>query len=183
MNRAPSVRTALSRLFRRTRAEDGTATVEFVIVVPMVLMIFMASVEAGFYMAKHVMLERGVDMAIRDVRLGQVPVVNQEVLREMICEGAHILVDCEDVLLIEMRPVSTETFDLPAAPATCINRGEEVEPMTDVLPGGSGEFMIVRACAIQDPMFPSTGIGLRLRADAQGGYQMIASSLFVNEPR
>ena len=118
----------------------------------------------GFrYMAKHVMLERGIDMAIREVRLGKVPLVNQEVLRQMVCEGAHILVDCEDVLLVEMRPVSTDTFDLPAAPATCINRGEEVEPMSDVLPGGSGEFMIVRVCSIQDPMFPSTGIGLQLR--------------------
>ncbi|MEZ5796378.1 MAG: hypothetical protein R3D63_02055 [Paracoccaceae bacterium] len=43
--------------------------------------------------------------------------------------------------------------------------------------------MIVRVCAVQDPFFPTTGLGLQLKADAEGGYQLIAASVFVNEPR
>jgi hypothetical protein len=35
---------------------------------------------------------------------------------------------------------------------------------------------------VQDPIFPSTGIGLQLREDGQGGYQMVTASVFVNEP-
>ena len=72
---------------------------------------------------------------------------------------------------------------LPTTPATCIDRGNAVEPLTEFVPGGSNEIMIVRVCAGQDPIFPSTGIGLQLRADAEGGYQMVAASVFVNEPR
>jgi len=177
------IRRALARLFRRARAEDGTATIEFVIVVPIVITIFMASVEAGFYMAKHVMMERGLDMVIRDVRLGRVASLDHDDLRDMICDATPILADCENILKVEMQPVSTTSFTMPNAPTTCVDRGEEVQPMTQIIPGGSNEFMIVRICAVQDPIFPSTGIGLHMRADARGGYQMTASSLFVNEPR
>ncbi len=177
------IRAILSRLARAARREDGTATVEFVIAVPAVLMIFMASVEAGFFMAKHVMLERGLDMVIRDVRLGHVPVVNQGVLRQRVCDATPILANCESILMVEMRPVSTATFAMPATPPTCLNRGEASEPLVEFVPGGSNELMMVRICAVQDPIFPSTGIGLRLRKDALGGYQLATASVYVNEPR
>ena len=42
--------------------------------------------------------------------------------------------------------------------------------------------MLVRACAIFDPIFPITGMGLNLPLDASGAYQLAASSAFVNEP-
>ena len=177
------IRSLLSRLARAARRDEGTASIEFVIFVPVVVMIFMASIEAGFYMAKHVMMERGLDMVIRDVRLGNVPLVDQNVLRTRICAATPILADCEGTLLVEMRPVSTMDFALPEVPATCIDRGELSEPAVEVSPGGSDEIMFVRICAIQDPIFPSTGMGLQLRADAEGGYQMVAASVYVNEPR
>lgn len=183
MSRRSLLHRVLPRFFRRVRREDGTATIEFVFVVPIIMTIFMASIEAGFYMAKHVMMERGLDMVMRELRLGNLGMVDHNSLRTLICQATPILANCENILKVEMRPISTATFNMPTAPATCINRGEAVEPLTDFTPGGSHEIMIVRICAVQDPIFPSTGIGLQLRADAQGGYQMVASSVFVNEPR
>ncbi|MGB4827977.1 MAG: TadE family protein [Paracoccaceae bacterium] len=177
------IRRVLSRLTRAFRREDGTASIEFVIFVPVVVTIFMASVEAGFFMAKHVMMERGLDMVMRDLRLGKLGAVDHNSLRHLICQATPILKDCESILKVEMRPVSTTVFDMPAVPATCIDRGNSTEPLTDFIPGGSNEIMIVRVCAVQDPIFPSTGIGLQMRKDALGGYQMIAASVFVNEPR
>ena len=172
-----------SRLFRSLRREDGTATVEFVIFIPVLLMIFMASIESGFYMAKYVMLERGLDIVMRDVRLGKMGVVNQANLRTAICNATPILTDCANVVKIDMRPVSTANFDMPADPAKCVNRGSATQANTTFTPGSSNEIMIVRVCVVQDLMFPSTGYGLRLKKDAQGGYQMVAASFFVNEPR
>jgi hypothetical protein len=181
------IRATLSRMTRRfRRREDGTATIEFVIFVPTVVMIFMASVEAGFYMAKHVMLERGLDLVIRDVRLHNIPPteLNPAGLRARICDATPILSDCTSILKIEMRPVSMATFDMPTVPSTCVNRGAAAPPPDeDLLPGGSNELMMVRVCAVQDPIFPSTGIGLQLRADDLGGYQLAAASVYVNEPR
>ena len=172
-----------SRLFRALRREDGTASIEFVMFIPVVVMIFMASVESGFYMAKHVMMERGLDIVMRDVRLGKMSPITPVVLLAKICEASPMLNDCQSVVKIEMQPVSTATFALPTESTTCVMRGSSTQPETEFNPGGSNEIMLVRVCAIQDPMFPSTGIGLRLRADSLGGYQMIATSFFVNEPR
>ncbi len=178
------IRALRFRLARASRREDGTATIEFVIVVPILVTIFMASIEAGFYMAKHVMLERGLDMVIRQVRLGNVPVINPTVLRNQVCEATPILKDCQSILKIEMQPVSMATFAMPAVPSTCVNRGAAAPPPDpDLLPGGSNELMLVRVCAVQDPIFPSTGIGLQLREDDLGGYQLATASVYVNEPR
>lgn len=181
------IRSTLRRLARRfRRREDGTATIEFVIFVPTVVMIFMASIEAGFYMAKHVMLERGLDLVIRDVRLGNIPLaeMNAAGLRQRICAATPMLVDCPSILKIEMRPVSLDTFDMPAVPTTCVNRGNVAPPPDDdLLPGGSNDLVMVRVCAVQDPIFPSTGIGLQLRKDDLGGYQLATASVYVNEPR
>ncbi|MFZ1469201.1 MAG: TadE family protein [Paracoccaceae bacterium] len=172
-----------SRLFRTLQREDGTASIEFVIFVPIILTIFMASVEAGFYMAKNVLLERGLDIVMRDLRLGKLGSVSHDTLRDLICKASPIINDCKNVLKVEMQPVSTASFLIPTAPATCVDRGNATQPMTTFIAGGSHELMIVRVCVIQDPMFPTTGIGLKLKADAHGGYQMIVASVFANEPR
>ena len=158
-----------SRLFRALRREDGTASIEFVIFIPVVVMIFMASIESGFYMAKHVMMERGLDIVMRDVRLGKVSLVSPATLRTKVCEATPILSDCESILMIEMQVVETASFSMPSEPTTCVMRGSSSQPAVTFTPGGSNEIMMVRVCAIQDPMFPTTGIGLQLRADSQGG--------------
>ncbi|MEZ5796379.1 MAG: TadE/TadG family type IV pilus assembly protein [Paracoccaceae bacterium] len=122
------IRLLRSRIFRAFRRQDGTATIEFVLMVPIVLTIFMASIEAGFYMTKHVMMERGLDIVMRDLRLGKLGAVDHNSLRQKICAASLIMSDCESILKVEMRPVSTATFEMPSTPATCIDRGEETEP-------------------------------------------------------
>jgi hypothetical protein len=42
--------------------------------------------------------------------------------------------------------------------------------------------MLVRVCVVQDAMFPTTGIGLGLPKDGQGGYGLISTTAFVTEP-
>lgn len=174
---------ALSRLFRRARREDGTATIEFVIVVPIVMTLFVASAEAGLYMTRYALMERGLDLVMREIRLGHVGTFEENRLRKMVCDATPILSDCENILMVEMRRISTSAFDIPEDPPECIDRGDETKVADKVKPGGSDEIMIIRVCAVQDPMFPSTGVGLQLRRDARGGYQMATASVFVNEPR
>jgi hypothetical protein len=172
------------RLRRLWRREDGTATIEFVIFVPVVINIFMASVEAGFYMIRHVMLERGVDMVMREFRLGHLGAVNHDDLRDMICDATPIMGECQNILKISLQPIDTSssTWAMPTAPATCVDRGEEIQPPSTYSTGASGELMVIRVCAIQDPIFPTTGIGLELRSDSLGGYQLVAATVFVIEP-
>lgn len=177
------MRRLLSRFLRRASAEDGAVTFEFVLVLPAIVFLCMASVEAGFYMTKHVLMERGLDMVMRDVRLGTMGMIDHDKLRNKICERARFLVDCENSLKVELVPVSTTNFAMPTERATCIDKGDPTAALTTVTPGLAHEIMVVRVCVVQDPIFPSTGIGLRLRPEHGGGYQLIATSIFVNEPR
>lgn len=161
--------------------EDGTATAEFVIAVPVIVTIFLASIESGLYMTRWVMMDQALDHVMRDIRLGAMPGVTHAELRDAICERAAILRDCDQNLLIEMQSINTANWTMPGTPVTCINRAEDIEPVLGPL-GGANEPMLVRLCVVQDPIFPTTGLGLRMKMDGQDGYAMIAMSVYANEP-
>ena len=174
----------LRRLWRR---EDGTASIEFVVMFPVVTTIFMASVEAGYYMTRSVMLERGFDIVMRDFKLGKLGSVDHDDLRDRICEATPMLLDCQSELKIWMAPVNTATWNMPGEPAYCGDGGDgtlEVKEKGNINTGSANEIMLVRTCAVQHPFFPTTGIALDLRADSvSGGYQIAATTFVVNEPR
>lgn len=174
----------LRRLWRR---EDGTASIEFVVMFPVVTTVFMASVEAGFYMTKNVMLERGFDLVMRDFKLGKMGSVDHTELRDAICAATPIITDCQSELKIWMAPVDMATWNLPGEPAYCGDGGDaslEVKEEGSIDVGEGNEIMLVRTCAVQHPFFPTTGIAVHMRADSvSGGYQLAAATFVVNEPR
>lgn len=172
------LRHALRRL---GMSERGTASVEFVIYVPIFLAVFMASFESGLLTLRNVMLERAVDISVRNLRLGLWVDPTPEMLRDAICDASIIIPDCRNVLLMELIKVDRDTWTMPPPNATCVNRDEDIQPATQFVPGKQNELMVVKACAIFNPIFPTTGLGLKLiRAD--GGYAIMAASAFVNEP-
>ena len=58
----------LRRMLKKFRkAEDGNSTVEFVFLFPLFITIMSMSIEVAIYMARHVMLDRGVDIAVREL--------------------------------------------------------------------------------------------------------------------
>jgi Flp pilus assembly protein TadG len=173
----------MRKLANAFRKEDGTASIEFLFAVPILMTIFMASFEAGMFMARHVMLDRAVDMTMRELRLGLMGAINHNDLRTKMCTRAVMLHNCNSLLKIEMTPLSTITWAMPAVPPTCVDRTTAIDPVTNYVPGGSNEPVIVRVCVRQNAMFPTTGIGLALPKDAQGGYALTAKSIFVNEPK
>ncbi|MBC7157600.1 MAG: pilus assembly protein [Rhodobacteraceae bacterium] len=164
------------------RRDDGAVTVEFVLYFPLFLIVFMSAFESGLLTLRQVMLDRGVDISVRNLRLGLWDNPTPEMLRDAICENAAIIADCDNVLLLELLPIDASTWALPAPGAVCINRDEEVQPVTAFVPGGFNQPMLVRACAIMDPIFPWTGIGQAMAVDTSGGYAVTAASAFVNEP-
>ena len=85
-------------------------------------------------------------------------------------------------LLIELRPVSTTTWTPLAEQTTCKNRDEVINPAVTLNPGIAHEMVLVRVCAVFDPIFPTTRLGISLEIDELGGYALVASSAFVNEP-
>ena len=170
-------------LRRALRREDGSSTLEFVIMLPLFLMIFMAATEAGVMLTRQAMLERALDVAIRDLRLGTWVDPTADQLKDRICENSALIRNCGSSLLLELQPVNTADWVLPADPASCVDRQEDIQPVTTFVPGAGNQLMLVRACTVIDPIFPTTAYGLRLPLDESGGYQLRSASTFVNEPR
>ncbi len=164
------------------KAEDGTASLDFVLCIPVIMTIFMASIESGMLMTRFILLEQSVDMVMRNLRLGQYTNPTVAMMKEEICRRTIIMGNCEDNIAIELMPVSTTTWNLPTTRTGCVDRDENVAPVTTFNPGNAHEIMLVRVCVVQDAMFPTTGIGLKLPKDGAGGYGLVATSAFVNEP-
>lgn len=172
----------IRRLARNFAREDGNATIEFVILFPAFLALAVSGVEMGVLTLRQVMLERGIDITVRDLRIGKMVDPDFDKARAEICSYASIIPDCNNVLHLELNPVSTTTWDMPSESVACVNRADDIKPVVKFDAGARNEFMLMRACAVFDPFFPSFGIGPKLPLDDSGGYRLVASTAFVNEP-
>lgn len=172
----------LPRLAALLRRDEGTASMEFVLVVPLLVMVFMASFESGLLMVRSILLEQSVDMTMRELRLGHYGKITNQLLKREICSRTIIFPNCEADMKIELERVSTSDWIMPAEPTRCINRREEAEPVITMTAGQQNDLMLVRVCLAAEAMFPTTGLGLKLPLDADGAYGLIARTAFVIEP-
>jgi Flp pilus assembly protein TadG len=171
------------RLARFARREAGTASIEFVVAFPVMLFIFIAAFESGLFMARYVMLDRALDMMVRDLRLGLIANPTMTNLKQEVCNHSVLIGECEDVLRLELTPIDTGTWAFPTTAVGCVDRSATVAPVLETPDvGGENQMMLVRACATMDMLFPTTGIGLSMPQDGAGGYYVVAQSGFVNEP-
>lgn len=163
--------------------DHGTATVEFVIVVPLVLAFLFSSIDFGVVMLRQVFLDRSVDIAVRQVRLGNVPDSGFDAFRDMICAGTILIPNCQASISIEMRPVDTVTWAGLDSPAECINREQDISPTLQFDAGDGGqELMLIRVCIVADPFLDMTGLVLGMPLDASGAYHIVSHAAFANEP-
>ncbi|NBO20415.1 MAG: pilus assembly protein [Rhodobacteraceae bacterium] len=169
----------LRRFWSDTR---GQFSIEFVFILPPLIFLFMSGLECGMYMTRLVLLDRAMDITMRELRLGEIPSPSHETLKREICQLASHLSGCMDNLLLELRPIDRATWVLPSTDATCIDRAATVQPVTTFQTGQENDVMLVRACLRIDAFFPTTGLALALPQDALGGYALVSTSIFVNEP-
>lgn len=171
-------------LIRRFAQRDaGTATIEFVIAVPLVLGLLFSSIDFGAVMLRQVFLDRSVDMAVRNVRLGNVPSNGLSTLRQSICAGTILIANCETSLTVELRPVDTNTWAGLNTPVRCINRSANITPTLTFNPSaGNQDLMLVRVCASADPFITLTGYILGLNFASNGDYLIVSIGAFTNEP-
>lgn len=164
------------------RDEGGNGTIEFVIIVPVFIVIFLSTFELGMLMTRHVMLDRGLDMAVRGVRLGTIEPLTHDTFKDAICEGAAIIPDCVNQLKLEMRPLNPRNWGNIPANVDCVDRDDPAVPARTFVTGVSNQLMVLRACALFNPYFPTTGLGASLPRQSGGAYALVSTSSFVIEP-
>lgn len=171
----------IQRLKQAVVGDDGTASIEFVIIFPAIMTIFLSSFEVSIYLTRAVLLDRALDLNVRLLRLGTLDPMTQEELQRRVCNDALIFADCPNAIMIELTEIPTTTWALPNPRMTCVNREEEISPPTFAT-GGLNDLMLVRACTVLDPFFGTTPLVMQLPLDPTGGYIVAAASTFVNEP-
>lgn len=173
----------MTRLVRLLRDEDGSSTIEFVLLFPFVFGLFLSTFELGMLLTRQVMLDRGIDLAVRQVRLGLVANVTHDVLKTMICNAARMIPDCANQLKLEMIPVDPRGWRTLRPDVDCVDRLEKPEAVRDFQVGLSNELMVLRACALIDPYFPSNVLGFPNISNENGkAFAVTATTTFVIEP-
>jgi hypothetical protein len=169
---------------RLRRDESGTSSVEFVILFPMFITIFFAAFESGYLMLRNVMLERSVDIAVRELRLGDPEPPSFSEFKQQICDRTFFISNCQERVQVQLRPVNMATWGPLNGDPRCIDIQSAIDPFdqTEYLVGGNNELMMVRVCALFRPLFPTTGLGLNMQYNGDGDYALVVTTAFVNEP-
>lgn len=170
-----------NHLVRFRKDEDGQLLIEFAILVPLLFTIFLTAMELGIYAMQQMWLDRGLDIAVRYVRLNTDNPPNHLLFKGMVCKNGGFIRNCESSLKVEMTQVDPRAFSgLPANP-DCVDSSEPFAPPRNFVPGGNHDLMLIRACLVFDPIFPSTGLGFEF-SKAEDKPFMTAYSAFVQEP-
>jgi len=157
-------------------SETGAATVEFVIVFPFFVGVFVSAFEVAIMNMRAVMLERATDVVVREIRL-------VDNIVDEICDQALLIPACKTATKIELRPVDTTTWDGLGNELSCVKRDAQIQPAIKFRNGIENEMMLMRVCSVVEPLFPAFGVGRSIPKDTSGAYLIIASTAFVNEPQ
>ncbi|MBF9058944.1 hypothetical protein HKCCSP123_07075 [Rhodobacterales bacterium HKCCSP123] len=173
--------------------ERATSTIEFVIMFPVVIMLFIAAFETGMILSRQVLLERSLDEAVRILRLvrtlvdpdtGDPRPLTAADVQDAICDNTSSIPRCDEVLVVQLTRVNRQTYDIPTPDVVCVDRNDlTIQPSNSFEHGQNNELILIRTCAVVDRILPISGFGLNLVRDDTGGMHIVASSVFVNEPQ
>jgi len=180
-------------LVRFHHDEGGSGTVEFMLFVPFIFAFFLSSFEMGMLMVRQTMLDRGVDLTVRLIRLNQmvdvngVSVVNRVNLRRSICFfSSGLIPDCDDNLRVEMIRMDPHNWAAGAARATaggaCVDLDDpaRIDGVFDAV--AQNELIILRVCGLVEPLSLTDGLGAGMWRRSQDKYALFSMSAFVVEP-
>lgn len=188
------IRSIQDHLIRFRDDEGGNATIEFCLFIPFFFVFFVSAFEMGMLMVRQTMLDRGVDLTVRLVRLNQVvdaagnDAINRVNLRRSICFFSGGLVpDCDENLRIEMIRVDPHNWAATAGRAVaggaCVNVDDPANVSGILLESGNqNELMIIRVCALIEPLAPAAGIGAQMQRRSGDMYALFSMAAFVVEP-
>lgn len=171
-------------LARLRRAEDGAVTIPTLLWLPLFIMIMAASVELCVLVFKQTLLDRGVDLTTRIMRLGISPMPSHETLKRSICTNIGFVPGCMENLAVEVFPVDTTTWTSANQSSVLCTDALSTDPINPYLDrGGSNQLMILRACLKVKVMMEANPLADALVQDASGQTALVSITAFVNEPR
>ncbi len=176
------IRPLARSLARFRRGTDGAVTVEFVIVFPVLMLFLLFALELSFITLRHAMLERGLDLTVRQIRLGYATPPDHPTIKGMVCDFSKLGGNCEQNLRLEMKPVDPRAYSGLDPRADCFDAAEPTRPVRQFTAGQRNQLMILRACLKYSPFFPGATLGEALHTDSSGMAAVTSMAAFVQEP-
>lgn len=176
------IRPALCRLRRFLRDRSGVATLEFCLAFPPVIYFLCLGAEAGILQLRQAMMEHGMDVAVRELRLGRSDMADPEKLKDAICDNAIMLSECRQNISLDMRVIDPATWDFQTEALACVDHTQPIQPVTSYKTGAKNELMLLRFCVTFEPVLPGAGLGAAMSKLPDGRYALTAATVFVNEP-
>lgn len=178
-------------LLRWVRGRGGNATVEFVVLFPMMFTLICVMLDMSLMMSRYVLVERAVDQVVRELRLGQMPQITAAnvrlALQNRLCADLEIVSTCSTSTTVELTPISRTTFALPATGLPCVQKssgGQYLVPVTQFVPGQMNELMLLRVCVKVRTMSSASVLSLPATVVAKDGtYAISIAAFFVVEPK
>jgi len=99
-------------------------------------------------------------------------------LRNMMLERAV----CMEEVKLEMMRKDIRNYVPISTQPDCVDRAEPGAPKIDFSEGGNNDLMILRVCALFDPVLPTAAIGAAVPKQSEGAYALVSTSSFVLEP-
>ena len=164
-------------------SESGAVTIEFVILVPIVLYLFFMALETGLWSAREIMLRRATNIVAREVRLSSANPPSYEEMKAMICDKSFFSAGCLDSLRIQMQAMPVPQWRNISGVVPCVDREEDFDPANNFIPGQQNDLMLGRVCRLFDPLLPGTGLGRKLPENSDGEYGVRITTAFVTEPQ
>lgn len=184
-----------SSIRRFLRDESGMASLEFAIFFPALCVIFFMMAEVAVFQARAVLLDRGVDTAVRELRIGAIENPTHENIKNRICEMAYLIeTSCARGLRLEFITINPDdgTFQRPEPNCRDISAEEAAGDFNpaeafNVDAGDRTEIMFVSACLVIRPVIPNGIMGAQFRfrspTSDSSRYALVAQSAFMNEPQ
>jgi len=170
-------------LTRFSRSEDGAVTIPTIIFLPTFIMLMVASVDLGMLMLKQTLLDRAVDVATRNIRIGASELPDHTALKQLICDNMAMAPECMQDLTVELFEIDDTTWTSAAGAVQCSDRTAPEPPDVTFEKGDQDQLMLMRTCLKVTPMVATDPLALALVTDAAGQYALINSTVFVNEPQ
>ena len=177
--RIPTLKSVLQRWLGD---ESGAVVADFAIMLPIFLMFLLSSIEMGLMTFRQTMLERGLDMTVRDLRLGILAKPSHDEVKKKICQYSGFIPDCQNSLRLEMKPIDLRAYTSLPASFDCVDKSEDIAPVRTFVNGGANQMMVLKACVKIAPVFPTVGLGQQVAKDGHGDYSLFSMTAFVNEP-
>jgi len=184
------------RQFRRDE-KGGTPTVEFVILFPIYIYMMCSAWEVGMFLFRQIMLERGLDMTVRELRINDYEdkwgtTAEFAEIKSGICANTPSIKNCDSLLSLatdDIDNLRNPQWGLVEEGALCADRKKAApdrfgNPRWNT--GGENHVVVISACWFYDPMFSSFGIAseapIKAASDFGGGVAVTAISAFAIEP-